>query len=115
MKKGNKLTKLTAAQLRKLAGYTDFEEDAAKEMKNNFTAQKEFLRLAFEEFAQDNDQKSLLRALGLVLRARGMSKTARKVGVKRNTLYQGFSENGNPRLNTFLGALQTVGARITLP
>lgn len=112
MKKTNKLT---AAQLKKLAGFADFEEETAKEMKNNPAVQKKFLRLAFEEYAQDGNQKTLLRALGLVLRARGISASARKVGVRRNTLYTGFSADGNPRLNTFLGALQTVGAVITLP
>ena len=114
MKNVNKL-KLAANQLKKLANYADFEEESARELKNNPTAQKNFLRVALEEYAQDGNQKTLLRALGLVLRARGMSKSARKVGVSRNALYTGFSVNGNPRLDTFLGALHTVGAVITLP
>ncbi|MBR2082608.1 MAG: putative addiction module antidote protein [Elusimicrobiaceae bacterium] len=114
MKKQNKL-KLSAAQLKKLAGYADFEEETAQELKNDLAAQKAFLKVALDEYAQDGNQKTLLRALGLVLRARGMSASARKVGVSRNALYQGFSEHGNPRLDTFLGALHTVGAVITIP
>ena len=114
MKKTNKL-KLTATQLKKLAGYMDFDEDIARDLKNKPEAQKAFLRVALEEYAQDGNQKTLLRALGLVLRARGMSSSARKVGVSRNALYQGFSAHGNPRLDTFLGALHTVGAVITVP
>ena len=110
-----KINKLTQAQLKKLAHYADFEEESAKELKNNLPAQKRFLRLALEEYAQDNNQQTLLRAIGLVLRARGMSVSARKMGVTRNALYQGFSANGNPRLDTFLGALHTVGAVITVP
>ena len=52
MKKQNKL-KLSAAQLKKLAGYADFEEETAQELKNDLAAQKAFLKVALDEYAQD--------------------------------------------------------------
>jgi probable addiction module antidote protein len=52
-------------------------------------------------------------ALGLVARARGMSKIARSADLNRESLYKAFGESGNPELGTVLRVLQALGLTLT--
>lgn len=62
-----------------------------------------------EEMFSDGDPKMMARALGDVARARGISEIARKMGVSRETVYQSFSAEGNPRLTTLVGVAKAMG------
>lgn len=55
------------------------------------------------------DTDSIAYALGLVARARGMSRVARQAGVARETLYRALREDGDPKLSTLLGAIEAHG------
>ena len=55
---------------------------------------------------QDGDEKVLLMALRNVVDALGgMTRMARKTGLRRETLYRTLSEKGNPRLSSLLAML----------
>jgi probable addiction module antidote protein len=56
----------------------------------------------------------IAHALGVVARARGMSNVARETGITREALYRALSEDGDPRLSTFVGVLKALGIKLTV-
>ena len=83
------------------------------DMANYLTTEKEitaFLKASIE----DNDPDYLPRALGIVARARGMTKVAKKAGVTRSSLYKAFSEGGNPEFSTVLKVLDALGLKFKI-
>ncbi|MBY3035269.1 addiction module antidote protein [Rhizobium laguerreae] len=65
------------------------------------------------EALQTGDAKFIASALGVVARAKGMSKIARKTGLSREHLYNSLSENGNPTLETTLAVMKAIGLELT--
>ena len=71
--------------------------------------------LCFLEAAMEgNDPRHIARALGIVVRAQGMTEVARKSGLGRQALYGALSENGNPTLETLLAVLGVLGLELTV-
>ncbi|SDR64142.1 probable addiction module antidote protein [Rhizobiales bacterium GAS113] len=72
---------------------------------------------AIEVFLTDaletGDARHIAAALGIVARAKGMTKIARKTGLAREQLYKSLSETGNPTLETTLAVMKAVGFEIT--
>jgi probable addiction module antidote protein len=52
-------------------------------------------------------------ALGIIARARGMTKVAHEAGVTREALYTALSEDGDPRLMTLLSVARALGVTLT--
>lgn len=59
-----------------------------------------------------NDPAFIADALGVVARARGMSKVARETGLSRESLYRALSADGNPELSTLLQVLRALRLRL---
>jgi probable addiction module antidote protein len=72
-------------------------------------SQRELLTDAFES----GEAAYIAHALGVVARARGMTKVARQAGVTREALYKALSDDGDPRLSTLLGVAKALGIRLT--
>lgn len=70
---------------------------------------EEFMKAAFEE----GDAAFIARSLGIVARARGMTKLARNVGVNRKALYTALSGEGNPEFATILKVMKALGLELT--
>jgi probable addiction module antidote protein len=79
------------------AQYLDTEEDQ--------------LALLSDAFAT-GDPAYIANALGIVARARGMSRVAQEAGVTREALYKALSSEGDPKLTTLLGVLKALGIRL---
>ena len=62
---------------------------------------------------ETGDAAYIAHALGVVARARGMSKVAETSGVSREMLYRSLSSEGNPTLRTLLAVLPALGIRLT--
>jgi probable addiction module antidote protein len=62
---------------------------------------------------ETNDAKFIASALGVVARAKGMSKIAKRTGLAREHLYKSLSENGNPTLETTLAVMKAIGFHFT--
>ena len=69
----------------------------------------EYLALVLET----GDAAHIAHALGVVARAKGMSKVAEESGVSRELLYRSLSNEGNPTLRTMLAVLPALGIRLT--
>lgn len=68
-----------------------------------------FLNDAFET----GDARYIARALGVVARAKGMTRIARETGLAREQLYRSFGEDGNPTLESTLAVMKAIGFGMT--
>lgn len=67
-----------------------------------------------DEAAQTGDTAFITDALGVVARAKGMSKLAIDTGLSRETLYRTLSSKGNPNLLTLVTILNALGVSLSL-
>jgi probable addiction module antidote protein len=61
----------------------------------------------------DGNAAYVAQALGVIARARGMTKVAREASVTREALYKALSEDGDPRLTTLLGVARALGVTLS--
>ena len=61
----------------------------------------------------DGDDAELLRALGHIARARGITKVAEESGLGRESLYKALSPGAKPRYDTVLKVARAVGVRLS--
>jgi probable addiction module antidote protein len=69
-----------------------------------------YLQVALEE----NNPDGLVRAIGDVVRARGVNAMAKEMGVSREGLYKSFSGDRKPSIETVLNALDKLGLEISI-
>lgn len=67
-----------------------------------------YLEVVFEE----GDAAHVAFALDNVARSKGLAEIARNAGVSRDTLYKALTEQGDPRLSTFIGVMKALGLKI---
>jgi probable addiction module antidote protein len=82
------------------ADYLETEDDIAA-----------YLDAVMEEGGEDPTY--VTRALGVVARARNISKLARDTGMSREGIYKALSEDGNPSFATVAKIAGALGLRIT--
>jgi probable addiction module antidote protein len=85
---------------------TDFDPAA---MLKSDEAIKVFLADALET----GDAGHIASALGVVARAKGMTKIAKETGLAREQLYKSLSATGNPTLETTLAVMKAIGFELT--
>lgn len=71
-------------------------------------AQAELLRDALET----GDAGYIAQALGVIVRAKGMTQMAKETGLSREALYKGLSATGNPTLSTILSITKALNIRL---
>lgn len=68
---------------------------------------------AVEYFLNDalesGDARYIAHAIGIVARAKGMTRIAGDTGLAREALYRSFSEDGNPSLKSTIAVLKSLG------
>ena len=79
------------------AEYLKTEEDVAN-----------YLEAIFE----DGDPALIVHGLGVVARAKGMAKIAKKTGLGRESLYKALSKGGNPKLETVVKVVHALGLKL---
>ena len=62
---------------------------------------------------ETGDAVYIAKAMGVAVRAKGMTKIASDTGLSREQLYRSFSEKGNPRLKTMLAIMKALGVGMT--
>jgi len=82
--------------------------DPAEALKSD-EAIEVFLADAFET----GDARYIAKALGVVARAKCITKIARQTGLAREQLYRSLSENGNPTLDTTLAVMRAIRFEMT--
>lgn len=61
-----------------------------------------------------NDFDTILRVLGTIARARGMSKIAERTGLNRENLYRSYSVGSSPSFENAIKLLKALGLRFTV-
>ena len=69
-----------------------------------------YLQACFME--DSGDGKLIKKALGDIARARGISQLAKEAGMTRAGLYKALSDEGDPKLSTFLHILKALNINI---
>jgi len=57
----------------------------------------------------DGDNEEFLRAIGYVVKARGMAQIAKVSGMGRESLYKAFAPGAKPRFDTVLKVVHALG------
>jgi len=65
-----------------------------------------------EAVLEENDPALIADALGVIARAKGMTKLSRETGLTREGLYQALSKDGNPEFATVLKVVNAFGLRL---
>lgn len=81
-----------------------YDFDVAEMLDSN-----EAIEMFLTDALESGDAKHIASALGVVARAKGMTRIARETGLAREHLYKSLSENGNPTLETTLAVLKALG------
>jgi probable addiction module antidote protein len=80
----------------------------AAEVLDTQEAIEEFVAAAFET----GDPAFIARSLGVVARARNMSKLAEEIGMSRPALYRALSGKGNPEFATIARVMHALGLKL---
>ncbi len=67
-----------------------------------------------EAVFEDGDPELMTHALGVVARARGMAKIAKKAGLGRESLYKALSRDGNPQFLTVVKVMRALGLKLKI-
>jgi probable addiction module antidote protein len=67
----------------------------------------------FSQVLEDGDSEEIVRALGHIARAHGITDLAAKTGLGRESLYKTFAAGSMPRFDTILKVIRALGLRIT--
>lgn len=90
--------------------FRTFNDAQIEHYKKNPKELKILIKVALEEFQKDGDEEAFLSALALAAKIRGgFVKLAKDSGINREHLYRALSENGDPRLSTFVQVIQSLG------
>ncbi|WP_377662813.1 putative addiction module antidote protein [Pseudomonas aeruginosa] len=73
----------------------------------------EAMALFIADALDTGDTAYIAKAMGVVVRAKGMTELAKETGLAREQLYKSFSERGNPTLKTMLAVMRALGVDLT--
>ncbi|HAN05862.1 MAG TPA: putative addiction module antidote protein [Elusimicrobia bacterium] len=90
--------------MKKYRSHDDYLDKALKDPKE--------AALYLNAAAEENDPALMLAALAQVVRAHGVTRTAKGVSLSRAGIYKTISSGGNPELKTFMGILKVSGLRM---
>ncbi len=71
---------------------------------------EELLNILLEK----NDTNLLVKALGELAKAQGMTKISRETGIGRESLYKALREGANPRCDTVIKVIHALGYKIVV-
>jgi probable addiction module antidote protein len=72
----------------------------------------DFLTEIFADYAEDGDSATLLSALRIIARVKGVSNIAQEIGMSRQGLQKALSAKGNPRLDSINAIMRAMGYQL---
>lgn len=72
----------------------------------------DYVKVLFEEYAEDGDAAALLSSLRVVSRVKGVSRLAEEAGMSRKGLQKALSEDGHPQFESVNAILHAMGYRL---
>ncbi|MCL2829969.1 MAG: putative addiction module antidote protein [Betaproteobacteria bacterium] len=74
---------------------------------------EELIQEYFSQVLEDGDSEEIVRALGTIARARGMTTLSAQTGLGRESLYKTLSEGSKPRFDTILKIIRALGLKFS--
>ena len=96
--------------MRKLQKFDEYEEEYFRKRPEEID---DYLKIVFDEYAQDGDTGALLSSLRVLARVKGVSALAEETGMTRKGLQKALSPQGNPRLENINAIMHAMGYRLT--
>jgi probable addiction module antidote protein len=87
-----------------------YRDGLIEDLRGDEEAQLSYIKANFEDNV--DIPAAILAAIRTVAEARGFKNFAEQADLNRENLYRVLSENGNPRLDTFLKILDALGLRL---
>ena len=72
----------------------------------------DFLTEIFADYAQDGDSATLLSALRVIARVKGISNITKEICMSRQGLQKALSAKGNPRLDSINAIMRAMGYQL---
>ena len=91
-----------------MKNYRTHEDYLNKTLKN-----PEEAALYMTAAAEENDPILMLAVLAQLIKALGVTKTAKKTSLSRTGVYKTLSKKGNPNLKTFITLLRASGLKMS--
>lgn len=66
------------------------------------------------EVLENGNENDLIKAIGNIAKAIGMTKIAEKAGLSRPSLYKALSDGSKPQFSTIMKVLKAIGGQVTL-
>jgi probable addiction module antidote protein len=102
-------------KIKKASNYKSYDDWVADILRQEKNGADEYIKIAFDEYLQDGDEKALLVTLRQAAKAKmGFKGLSEKTGLSRESLYRTLSSHGNPRLRTFKLVLDALGYNLRL-
>ncbi len=90
----------------------DFDAWVAKIVAKRPDFASEYLAAVLEEYKEFKDSRAILSALKQIALAQGINRIAERAGIPRVTVSRALSENGNPRMDTFMAIIDAMGLNL---
>ena len=94
--------------MKKMINANDLPDFEVSDYLEDADAIAEYLTIVLE----DGDPSLLIAALGDIARAKGMSEVSRESGLAREALYKALRAGAQPRFDTVMRVLRTLGVRL---
>jgi len=75
---------------------------------------EEAIQEYFAQVMEDGDTNEIIRALGYIARARGMTQLAKDSGLGRESLYKALAPDAMPRFDTILKVTRALGLKLSV-
>ncbi|MBL1262059.1 addiction module antidote protein [Candidatus Methylomicrobium oryzae] len=72
----------------------------------------EDMALYFDACLEEGDPALIAHALGVIARAKGMTKLSKDTGISREGLYKALSGEGNPEFATIMKVTKALGIKL---
>jgi probable addiction module antidote protein len=81
---------------------------------SDYLDSNEMITEYLNEVLENGNENDLVKALGNVAKAIGMTKIAEKAGLSRPSLYKALSDGSKPQFSTIMKVLKAVGGQVKL-
>lgn len=86
--------------------------DTSKFDITDYLDSNEMIAAYLNEVLENGTEEELIKAIGYVAKAIGMTKIAEKSGLSRPSLYKALSEGSKPQFSTIMKVLRAIGGQV---
>ena len=94
--------------------FTQKDLETSKWDITDYLDSEEAIAAYIQEVIEDGDPDLMIKAIGNVAKAKGMSALANEMGVKRESLYKSLSGKSKPQFETIYKALSALGLQFSV-